>query len=382
MQATIIVAAYNEGEKLSKTLASVIEAAGSLDYQLVIADDASTDGSIELAQKRFSRAQVVHNSDRKGASPTKALGASHARTDVLVFLDGHVKPEPGALERLVEDIGRLGDDAIVTPQLVALDANRWRNNLKQAGYGYGVELGKFDTWWITLGRMSAIWRKGRQFYESPALIGCAFAVHRDLYERLYGFDRDMMSWGVEDIDLGLKCWLMGYSILHDPNAVVGHRFQQEFENYSVPWEDLISNQLRMARKNLTQSVWSQWVGEARQRLTGSLPGHPEGVWALAWQMFQENRASVEQERSYLHARRTRDEFWYAERFGLSWPRLQGRAEGTRPTAFALAPSAGPSPSPSMKPTSLPSPKPPSPAPSPIPASWYSYFFFGGPGGNC
>ena len=56
--------------------------------------------------------------------------------------------------------------------------------------------------------------------------GCAAAVSRELYNRLGGFDADMLVWGVEDLDFGLRTWMMGHSILHDPEAVVGHRFRQ------------------------------------------------------------------------------------------------------------------------------------------------------------
>ncbi len=49
--------------------------------------------------------------------------------------------------------------------------------------------------------------------------------------------------------------------------------------------------------------------------------HPEGFWARVWELFLENQTSAESERAYIHARRVRDEFWYAARFGLDWPKL-------------------------------------------------------------
>ena len=42
-------------------------------------------------------------------------------------------------------------------------------------------------------------------------------------------------------------------ILHDPEAVVEHRFRAQFDNWSVPYERPIVNQLRMARQQFTQS---------------------------------------------------------------------------------------------------------------------------------
>ena len=186
----------------------------------------------------------------------------------------------------------------------------------------------------------------KPFYKSPALIGCSLAVSRELYDKLWGFDAQMYFWGVEDLDFGLKCWLMGYRILHDPQAVVGHYFRTTFNNYTVPLEHVIANQLRMARKNYTHGVWADWLERCRQRNQGLLAEHPEGLWAHVWHLFESERASVEQERSYLLGRRVRDEFWYAERFGLAWPRLQMAAAAVpSPTGLFAVPSVGPSPSP-------------------------------------
>ena len=74
--------------------------------------------------------------ERRGASPTKDLGAQHARGDVFIFLDGHCCPEPGAIARLVDDVLHLGGRAIVTPTIAALDVRRWLNSASQVGHGY------------------------------------------------------------------------------------------------------------------------------------------------------------------------------------------------------------------------------------------------------
>jgi hypothetical protein len=174
-------------------------------------------------------------------------------------------------------------------------------------------------------------------------------VHRELYDDLRGFDPHMLSWGVEDLDFGLKCWLMGHPILHDPQALIAHRFRQKFDNFDVPVEMLVHNQLRMARKNFTEGVWRDWVERCRHRNAGGLGEHPEGLWAAVWELFQSRRPSVESERSHLLSRRVRDEFWYAERFGLAWPRLTHEGFGKGADFEALAePSASPSPAPTQK----------------------------------
>jgi len=379
MRASIVIAAHNEGESLWKTIGACVETAADLGHEIIVADDASFDGSIEEAQRRFPRIRVVRHDQRLGTSPAKDLGARQARGEVLVFLDGHTNPEPGAIRRLVEDVEHLKGRAIVTPAVAALDTRRWRNTRSQVGHGYFLDLERFHCGWLPLNELHEAQEGRRKFYESPALIGCAVALGRELYEDLGGFDPHMRSWGAEDLDLGLKCWLMGHRVLHDPEAVIGHRFRAGFDNYAVPPEDFVANQLRMARKNFTHGTWSDWVDRCRLRHSGRLPDYPEGLWARVWHLFEEDRLSVEQERSYLMARRERDEFWYAGRFGLAWPRLHSSAATlglgpatdapvphaaavpltqaeAAPQAFAMAMAVSPSPS--------PPPPPPEPPPTP------------------
>jgi glycosyltransferase involved in cell wall biosynthesis len=171
MSATIIIAAHNEDALLNKTIESTIDSVANLDYNIVVADDASSDDSIDLALQHFPWLEVARHAQRQGTSPTEALGARKASGDVLVFLDGHTKPEGDAI-------------AVLNTQL-------WTNNLNQLGHGYGMDLEMFDTQWKDVDELQVA-KVGRMtFYESPALIGCAFAVSRLLYDRLWGFDAHM-----------------------------------------------------------------------------------------------------------------------------------------------------------------------------------------------
>lgn len=334
MRASLLIAAHNEGELLWKTIRACVASISDLEYEILVADDASSDGSLKEARRRFPQIRVVRHPERRGASPTKHLAAAEARGDVLVFLDGHTNPELGAVRRLVEDVEHLQGNAIVTPAVPTLETVRWLNSRKQVGHGFGLRLDTLGCHWKTLGDLPTQTVAGRRFYESPALIGCALAIDRSLYHELRGFDPQMRMWGVEDLDFGLKSWLMGYPVLHDPQAVIGHRFRQAFDNYRVPAEHLIANQLRCAYKHFTPPVWDQWREACRRRYDAPAAGTGAGLWPRAWRVFEEQRPSAEEERQVLQHRRSRDEFWYAQTFGLEWPR---KVQGAGPAAEALAP---------------------------------------------
>lgn len=336
MRASILIAALNEGEYLAKTVQSCLDTAGGLDCEIVVADDTSTDGSIEDFRRRFPGVRVVAHEERQGVAATKDLAARSSRGAVLVFLDGHCKPEPGALERLVSGVEEAGGDAILIPAVPALDVDRWENNVYQTGHGGLIDLERLECRWLGLDRMRPAGRgHPRPLFEAPTLVGCCLAIGRSLYERLGGFDTDMRMWGIEDLDFGLKTWLMGHPTFNDPAAIIGHRFRGSFDNYAAPMDHVIANQLRMARKHFTDPVWDDWCRRARDR-------QPAWLWAAALSLFEERRASVERERAYLMAHRVRDEFAYAARFGLPWP-ATAPAAVAMPTPPPVAPGPDPDP---------------------------------------
>jgi GT2 family glycosyltransferase len=323
MRVSILVGAHNEGDRLWRTVESILETVGKLDAELIVGDDGSTDHSVREVRKHFPQILVVQQKKRMGVAAARGLAAGRARGEVLIFLDGHTKPEPGALERLSASVEKTHGEAVITPQIVGLDEATWRSQPQQIGNGYALDLETFDSWWLPLKKMKEV-KEGRQiFYESPALIGCALAVSRELYDRVWGFDQHMQQWGSEDVDFALKAWTMGARVLHDPGATVAHRFQRYFEDYEVSAEYPLANQIRMARKHFTQSVWEDWLVRAQEQQRRRLKDRPEGLWASAWEVFQRNRASAEHERAYLLSRRERDEFWYAKRFERSWPTMGG-----------------------------------------------------------
>jgi GT2 family glycosyltransferase len=307
-RASVIVAAHNEGQRLGKTIQSCCDTLGDLDCELLVVDDASTDGSVAELRRKFPDVRIIAHAQRRGGPAAKDLGARAARGEVLVFLDGHCKPELRALTQLVADVEELGCQAIVTPRVPALDGQSWQTIPGQIGHGFRVDLTTLDQRWIGLDAMQP---RGR-FYEAPVPIGCGMAMKRELYERLWGFDPQMRAWGSEDLDVGLKAWLCGYAVLHDPDAVIGHVFQEKLGPYEVPEADAMMNHLRLARKNFTEPVWNDWLERFRSR-------HPVTLFQAAWSQFQEGMPSVERERAYLLGHRAHDEFWYAKRFELRWP---------------------------------------------------------------
>ena len=93
MRTSIAIAAHNEGDLLWKTVQSCLETTGSPDFEIVVVDDGSTDGSIEDLKRRFGDVQVFSFPERGRCRAAKHHSALMTRGDVLIFLDAHCKPE-------------------------------------------------------------------------------------------------------------------------------------------------------------------------------------------------------------------------------------------------------------------------------------------------
>lgn len=352
MRVSIVIAVHNEREHLEKTIASCVAGCATLDHEIIVADDASNDLDETGLIKQFPGIRVSSSRERLGPSPTKDRGARIATGDILLFLDAHCAAEPGAISRLVDVVESGPDDAIIIPTVAALDTETWKVTQNRQGHGYVITLDTFHGQWVSLRQMKSVEIQGRALYESPSLMGCALALRKTHYEKLDGFDLDMRFWGIEDVDLALRCWMLGGQVLHDPQAIIGHRFQPSFSNYSAPREHIVANQMRMARKHLSEAVWKDWLQRCQTRLA-ALGADAQGLYEAAWAIFSERRESVEEQRAYVLGSRVRDEFWYAEQFGLSWPakkivtspqpELGGFPTAQRLMAAAFSPSPPPEP---------------------------------------
>lgn len=91
---TILLPAYNEALAIERVLGEIIEALAdeNLRYEILVVDDASTDGTAELAEE-FARhcwqcvVRVIRSPERRGAGAARKLGIRHARGEIVVMLD-------------------------------------------------------------------------------------------------------------------------------------------------------------------------------------------------------------------------------------------------------------------------------------------------------
>jgi GT2 family glycosyltransferase len=284
-QISVVVISLNEGPQLRRTVER-LQATLPADSEIIVVDDGSQDGSIDLLPSGDRRICVTPT-EQIGVAKARNWGARHSLGQILVFSDAHIDPPSGWWQPMAEalaspTVGAVGPVLIDTAE----------RDCK--GYGMRFTGPNLEVEWLDLQETTP--------YPVPLLPGGFWAMRRDTFERTGGFDEGMIRWGVEDLEFSVRLWLLGYELRLVPQVEVAHCFRENGA-YSVDWAWILHNRLRLALLHFDQPRVSCVVNALR------LAPSFGDAFALTLDSDASHR------RAQLAARRRRDDNWFFEKFG-------------------------------------------------------------------
>jgi GT2 family glycosyltransferase len=194
--------------------------------ELIVVDNASTDGSVDLVQGRYPEARLVRNADNRGFAPACNQGAALAAGQVLVFLNQDTQVQAGWLGALLETLltgaDKKPEAGLATSQVLVMSQPDRIQACGQDvhytglvfGRGFGAAAGSLD-----------------QPRSVGAVAGCSFAVRRQVWQELGGFDETLYMY-YEETDLSWRARLRGYRSLYAPASIVYHDYRPARPNPS------------------------------------------------------------------------------------------------------------------------------------------------------
>jgi O-antigen/teichoic acid export membrane protein/glycosyltransferase involved in cell wall biosynthesis len=217
-RASVVVACRNAAATIEEALAGLERQAWSQPWEIVVADNGSTDETADIVERfraRIPTLRLVDASDRVGAGHARNVGVDQSRGRLLLFADADDVVAPGWIAALLEALEQV-DLAISRMDFDGLNP-LWARATRSGHQTMGPM-----NWWF-----------GGSYF--PFAYGGTYAVRREWHERIGGFDVEMTA--SEDIDY---CWRLqeaGASVRFIPEAVVHYRLRSTLS-------DLYSQALR------------------------------------------------------------------------------------------------------------------------------------------
>lgn len=278
---SIIIVTWNALDHLRKFLPSVAATKHS-DFEIIIANNASDDGTLHWLEEKYPECKVVTYDRNYGYAAGNNRAVKYASGEIIIFLNNDVKTEPDWLEGL---------DSVFQDSSVGIAQPKLRSVEQADHFEYAGAAGGFiDSMGYTFcrGRLMDTTEQDRGQYDESSEIfwasGAAFAIRKNLFTELGGFDEDF-EFHMEEIDLCWRSLKYGRNIRYVPSSVVYHLGggslphgspRKVFYNYR--------NSLLMLLKNLDHSVISKiflrLILDGISGIRSLLQGKPAETWAI------------------------------------------------------------------------------------------------------
>lgn len=297
---SVLIVSYNTGEMTATCLESLEATSGGLRIEVIVVDNASTDGSAEIVRKRFPSVKLIELSSNIGFGRAVNLAASHARGNYLLLLNPDAVVLTGAVQNLLEFAranprhgiygGRTFD-----PQGTASHTSCFGAPTVWSHVCFGLGLS-------TVFRRSRVFDPeslGRWERDSVRTVGvvtgCLLLVRRALFEQLGGFDPRFFMYG-EDVDLSVRARRAGWDPVITPDAVVIHHGGASSSDWTGKHVLVMKGKTTLARVHWTGwrsglCLTMLWLGVALRAMpTVASGGRSAGSGTSDWRGLWHRRA--------------------------------------------------------------------------------------------
>lgn len=222
---SILVANWNGEAFLARCLASALHSAREVGqpFELIVVDDGSTDGSVEMVRRRFPQVRLLARAENHGFAATVNEGVEAARGPYVILLNNDVVVRPGFCAALLNHFAVNADNLFgVTAKTVEWDG-------REPNYV------KMDAIWRR-GDLQLVWADPPEAQPTLFLQAGACAIVRARFLELGGLAPLFAPGYWEDFDLSWRALARGWRNLYEPSSPAFHLGKASFRRrYDNEW---------------------------------------------------------------------------------------------------------------------------------------------------
>jgi len=222
---TVIILNWNTRDDLRVSLGSIFEQEFRHSIEVIVADNASEDGSREMVRLEFPKARLVEHEGNIGfcAGNNRAIPQDPGR--YVLFLNADTRVTPCALDTLIDFADSAPDAGIIGPKLLNQDGSlqyscrRFPN--MGAGFFRNTPLGRlFPKNRYTQDYLMSDWDHA-SMRDVDWVSGAALMIRRETLAKVGGFDEGFYMY-CEDVDLCYRAQKAGWRVVYFPDSVIYH----------------------------------------------------------------------------------------------------------------------------------------------------------------
>ncbi len=213
---SVVIPNYNGTSLLNEILPCAEKAllTVGLPNEIIVVDDCSTDESISFLKNNFPRVKIIQNEINSGFSPTINKGIFSATFDHILLLNNDVKLNADYFIHQLKYFDN--DDCFgVMGRIIGWDDDRIQDGGKYPVF-HGAKI-------KTNGNFIPHAVNSNEVYYSMYLSGANAFVSKEKLIKLGGFDEIFAPFYVEDFELSLRAWRLGWKCYYEHHAVCRHK---------------------------------------------------------------------------------------------------------------------------------------------------------------
>lgn len=226
MDLSVCIVNWNGGDFLRSCVGSVYECAGSLELEVIIVDNGSTDGSAAEIGRLFPEATIIEHGRNDGFAAANNIAIDRSSGRYLLFLNPDTVADPGSIERMVSFLdeetatGALGCK-LYNPITGSVESSARSNPDPLPLFWNLIYLDRLFPSNRIFGRYRMSYRSENDRREVDWVTGACMLARREAVETVGGFDARFFMY-CEDIDICYRIKANGWKVYYLPEAKVGH----------------------------------------------------------------------------------------------------------------------------------------------------------------